>query len=124
MNNVVSLLEFSGIVCGGYIGYRYGNEIKKSILNQSEWTRNKYESHIKPTIDKNKLLKEDELYNVIASLGLGSIAYYYKAWWLLIPCFIVQIGNDYPKKFSRKSLTEKKDTVKNTVIDKVSKWWK
>jgi len=87
---IMSGLEMSGLTCGAYVGFKYGNSTREALLNYSPYCSGVYTNNIKPRFRKNKseaTVQQHEKYffNTIGCLACISLSWYLNGWILFIP---------------------------------------
>lgn len=103
---IISSLELLGMVSGGYIGYKYGNQIKDSICKKYPVAEKFRKDYIVNRF-KNSQISETTMFNMVGSF-IGIFGGY-RVWFVTIPLLAYQLSEDFPEEYKKiKKFTNKK----------------
>src|SRR5438128_1919451 len=106
---IVGGLQLIGMASGCYVGARYGDSSKSTLLKKFPSAETQYNTSLQPWL-RNSYISEPLFFNLVGALGGIGASWYFNGWIVTIPVALVTLGKDYPQYF--KKLTPE------------SKWWK
>lgn len=104
---IVNNLRLTGIVAGGYIGWKYGNRVKNVVCEWSPTINYYHDKYIKSYFNekpsdkstsgwfpskKESFIGESHTFNMIGCMS--GIAFGYYAWPIVVPVAVHRIVND------------------------------
>lgn len=100
-SNILCGLKLIGMASGGYIGYMYGDRVKKWCCDNSSTAKQYHETYISKHFKKSQI-PEKTMFDLVGCLS-GVLGGFY-IWPVSIPVMIFRIAEDYPneiKKFKK-----------------------
>lgn len=88
-DKLIHLLKIIGTISGGYIGYKYGTQIKDKVYNLNPKIKENVVLFLKDTD-----IPEDTFFK--SSTGMFGIGVGYSLWYVSIPIGTVMVLKDYP----------------------------
>lgn len=96
--SIISGLELFGMVSGGYIGYKYGNQMKDMCCKKYPVV-DKFRKDYIVNRFKTSQISETTMFNMIGSL-VGVFGGY-RIWFVTIPVIVYQLTEDYPEEYKK-----------------------
>lgn len=87
-DTIISFLKLSGLASGGYLGFRYGNDLRR-------WGYSKLTPQYRFIFPSSKNVSETEFTSLIGMFSGVLIGYY--LWMLTIPGGIYVMDSDHPQ---------------------------
>jgi hypothetical protein len=97
-SNIICGLKLSGLISGGYIGYRYGDKMKNLLCNNIS-TIKYYHSYYISSHFKRSQISESTMFNLIG--GFSGVLIGYHIFPISIPLFLYICAEDYPEEFKK-----------------------
>jgi hypothetical protein len=96
--NIIGTLKLTGMVSGGYLGYCYGNKLKKWCCDTFPTVNHYNNEYISKSLKKSQLSEETMfgLFGCFSGILIG-----FNIWPVSIPVTINKVVNDYPKEFTK-----------------------
>lgn len=95
---ILTGLKLTGMISGSYVGYRYGDCIKKWCCERSQRINDYHKEYVYYRFKKSQI-RENTIFNMIGCFT-GILGGYY-IWPIFIPIMIYQIAEDYPDEFKK-----------------------
>lgn len=97
-SNIMCMLRIAGMISGGYIGYRYGDQMKNWCCNNIPTFKHYHNQYI-PHHFKKSQISEPTMFNLVG--GFSGILGGYYGWPIAVPILIYHIAEDYPDEIKK-----------------------
>ena len=91
--NIIYGLELAGIVSGCYVGYKYGDVLKKTVCHKYPFVE-KYRRDYLEDKFKHSQISEKNMFDMIGAFS--GILLGYRGWFITIPILVYKASEDYP----------------------------
>lgn len=96
--NILNVLKITGMISGGYIGYRYGDKMKNWCCNNIPTIRH-YHSRYIPQHFKKSQISELTMFNLIGGFSGVLVGFY--LWPIAVPVTLYNLAEDYPDEIKK-----------------------
>jgi hypothetical protein len=106
---IISNLELFGMLSGGHLGFKHGNNLKNKIVTNYPSLTPYYSYYVKSRFSDNKILDETLFFNIVGGLAGVCISHYMYGWIIFLPITAMSIIES--EKFPFKSVREKQTGI-------------
>jgi hypothetical protein len=116
-------VERFGLVCGMYLGYRYGYQFHNFVLDRNTTVKTYYNSHLRNWVSTNPIFTETQLINFFGA-GTGCwMVYNFQAYVPIIPLVGIFALATLSRDFAIYFPNFRNDIVTNNNNNNNNKWW-